>query len=142
MKTPLLLAIFSTLLAYGTATAQVPLPTNTLDGTNAPLQAPPPSYSTPYSISARSEHTRTWARVTYRTNLTGRVSAITNLFTELQNGIAFRDPTTGQWMDSSDQIEIQPSGGAFAAKGPSQLYAPGSLYNDSLQCQMSNGQTI
>src|SRR6516225_9721835 len=63
----------------------------------------------PYSVSEIGPHHRVWQRVSFRTNeLTGKIRALTNSYTELQTGLA--RPLNGAWVPASDQIQISRTG--------------------------------
>jgi hypothetical protein len=61
------------------------------------------------TVVARSGSSRTWARITSRTNAAGRVSFATNTaYIELGSGLCYK--TNGQWVDSVAQIGIVADG--------------------------------
>src|SRR4051812_48697452 len=66
-----------------------------------------------YTVTAMGPHHRTWQRVALETNLTGKVSARTNVFTELQTGLAYLNPNTGRWQEGQEKFEIAADGSAF-----------------------------
>jgi hypothetical protein len=61
-------------------------------------------------VIERGAHHRIWGRVTYHTNRLGRVSALTNSFTELAVGMHRNHG--GQWVECSPVIELAPGGAA------------------------------
>jgi hypothetical protein len=73
-----------------------------------------------YFVAERGPHTRTWARVSWMTNAVA-VRAFTNTYTELQTGISFRDPNSGQWKDSSPAFKVRADGYLVADQGQHQL---------------------
>ncbi|MGD0411366.1 MAG: hypothetical protein ABSC18_06650 [Verrucomicrobiota bacterium] len=75
------------------------------------------------TVVARSGNSRTWARITSRTNAAGRVSFVTNTaYIELGSGLCYK--TNGQWVDSVATIEIG-ADGASATQAPHKVHFAG-----------------
>jgi hypothetical protein len=49
-----------------------------------------------YSVVERGPHHRVWAKVTWQTDASGRITARTNSYTELTSGMHYQDPKSGQ----------------------------------------------
>src|SRR5882672_2138800 len=114
------------------------------DTQSAAAVADPSSTAAPptYSVVERGAHFRRWQAVSAVTNQTGEGNYATNAYTEIQNGLCFRDQNTGAWQDASDQIEIQFDGGAVAERGQCRLYFPGSLYQEAIECRTGDGKIL
>ena len=120
MKTllPLLMIISSTILS---TQAQVE-PSGTPGATAPPGGIPglsPPLGAT-YSIVARAANHRIWQGVVASTDALGRVSYLTNSYTELAAGMYYMDTQSGQWTESQELVESFP-GGAIARHGQHQV---------------------
>src|SRR5215831_21085816 len=73
--------------------------------TSSDADARPVTDSVNYTVLARDGNSKVWGRVTWRTNLiTSELIAKTNSYVELTPGSAHL--VNGQWVDSSDQIQI------------------------------------
>jgi len=94
------LAGFSLLLLP--ATAQLPSQDSKPD---SPLDS---ALASPYTMTHRGPHSRTWERVTWKTNSLNEASATTNSYVELANGAARL--IDGQWVDCTDQLELTTTG--------------------------------
>src|SRR6266567_2533356 len=78
-----------------------------------PLEDPDPgsisnSVLANYSVTKRDGNQKVWDKVTWDTNETGVATVRTNSYTELATASAYL--VNGQWTDSSDQIQITPTG--------------------------------
>lgn len=73
-----------------------------------------------YAVVERGPHHRVWQRVVPFTDALGRVSYLTNSYTELATGLHYQDPKSGQWRESQEIIEGFP-GGAVARQGQVQM---------------------
>jgi len=93
-----------------------------------------------YEIVARGPNGRTWQRINVNTNASGKARAITNRFIELETGMHVLK--NGQWIESSESIQVQATGGALAQNGPYQAYFPGDIYNDSLRLTTPEGKVL
>ena len=76
--------------------------------------------TTPYTVAERGPNHRVWQRVVSATDALGRVSYMTNSYTELTTGMHYQDPKSGQWVESQEVIEGFP-GGAIARQGQHQV---------------------
>ena len=84
---------------------------------------------TPYAITTQDANSRVWERTTYEKAADGSVVANKHDYTEIQSGLNYKDPSTGQWKESREEIDIQPgSDGAFAIQGQHQAYFPGDIF--------------
>ena len=89
-------------------------------------QSVPPA-PTPYSIMQRDGNSQVWERTVYESGPLGQAVPIKHRYTELATGLNFKDPQTGQWTPSKEEIVILPNGTAAATKGQHQAYFPGDI---------------
>ena len=89
-------------------------------GLRAQLSPPASAGSGDYVATERGPNHRVWSKVTLATDPSGQVIACTNSYIELQSGLHYQDPKTGQWMESQEVIEGYP-GGAIARQGQHQV---------------------
>jgi hypothetical protein len=102
----------------GTATA----PSFTTGSGSSDLSSDP---SRTYRATITGPHSRVWQRVTWTTNAAnGSVRARTNSYTELEIGMAHL--VGDQWVDSSEEITITPTG-AHAANAQHQVVFLGNI---------------
>jgi len=126
-KTPRALAgVTCAVLALGGAalaqpTGQPPLPTN-------------------FNPVGRTAFSRTWERVTARTNAPKNIVILqTNRVVELCSGLS--RPSNGQWVDTDTSISLQ-NDGAAATNGAHQSYFDGNLNAAPVRIVMPNGGTL
>ena len=77
-----------------------------------------PDGSLPAAIKERAQDHRRWERITIETNRFG-LKARTNSWVELQSGMHYRSPETGEWIESSPEIIIT-NNGAIGQGAPHQ----------------------
>src|SRR6266704_1092625 len=118
----------------------------------AAATAPPPSTGdaisqtnpVPFTVVARNGHSRVWQRVTWHTNQ-DRAFAVTNKFTELATGMHFRRNGQGDWLETSEQIDLLPPGADFAAaetNGPHQVFFPADIYEGAIRTVSPDGKQL
>ncbi len=89
---------------------------------------------TPYAITTQDANSRVWERTTYEKAADGSVVARKSDYTEIQSGLNFKDPATGQWKESREEIDIQTgSDGASAISGQHQAYFPGDIFQGTIK---------
>jgi hypothetical protein len=94
-----------------------------------PLPAP-----TPYAVVSQDANSQVWEQTTYEKAADGTIVARKSDYTEIQSGLNFKDPATGQWKESKEEIDIQPgSDGAFAVQGQHQAYFPGDIFQGTIK---------
>src|SRR5689334_18632567 len=80
-----------------------------------------------YSVSERGPHHRVWQKVVTTTDEQGKVSVSTNqAYVELAGGMHYQN-ASGQWIESTENIEILPQGGAVARNGQHKVAFAGNL---------------
>ena len=94
-----------------------------LTGTTAQTVLPA---STPYSIVQRGANNRIWERTTYERAPDGTIVPKRHQYTELTSGMHYWN--NGQWVESKEEINVLPQGGAAATQGQHQIYFPGDIY--------------
>jgi hypothetical protein len=70
---------------------------------------------TPFSVVSRGGNSRVWERTTYELSPSGQVVPHLHHYTEVASGLCYQQ--NGQWVDSQEQITIQPDGTAAATNG-------------------------
>jgi hypothetical protein len=95
-----------------------------------------------YSIAKCGPNHRVWAKVTWQTNASGRITARTNSYTELASGLNYLNPTNGQWTESREVIEGFP-GGAVARHGQHQVIFANDLATaGAIEMQTPDGKRL
>jgi hypothetical protein len=79
---------------------------------------------TPYLEVSRGPHSRVMQSISTWTNAAGKSISKTNSYTELATGLSYK--SEGQWIASSDQIQIT-ANGAAATNGQHQVYFAANL---------------
>jgi hypothetical protein len=91
--------------------------------TAAPLAAFPsggqPTLPTPtsFAVVSRDANSAIWERTTYELSPSGQVIPRTHRVVEMATGLNFKDPQTGQWTPSKEEIDVLPNGTAVANHG-------------------------
>jgi hypothetical protein len=98
------------------------------------VNAPAP---TPYAITVQDGGSRVWQQTTYEVDPSGRVFSRQHSYTELASGL--NHLVNGQWVESSEQIDIQPNGTAQAVNGQHQAYFPGDIYQGEIELVTPDG---
>src|SRR6185437_3578360 len=62
----------------------------------------------PFVVVQRDANSRVWARTNYEKAPSGETLAHVHRYTELASGMHYRDPQTGNWIESKEQIDILP----------------------------------
>jgi hypothetical protein len=79
------------------------------DGDTSPIEITKVVAQTPYSVTARDGDQKIWSKITWESNsVTGLLVTKTNSYVELATASAHF--ANGQWIDSSDQIQITETG--------------------------------
>ena len=104
-----------------------------------PIQDTVPA-PTPYAITTQDGNSRIWERTVYETDPTGRVIPRKHQFNELASGL--NHLVNGQWVASSEQINILPNGTAVATNGQHQAYFPGDIYEGQIELVTPDGQHL
>jgi hypothetical protein len=124
--------LISITLSTGGQVAQQP------DGTSQQLGD---SKGVSYSVVSRRPYSSVWERVSTATNSDGEIFQITNSYNEIAVGLN-KQAGDGTWIPASNQIQIQPDGGAAANGAQHTAYFPGSLYNDAFSVTTPDGKTL
>jgi hypothetical protein len=98
-----------------------------------------PVQDTPYAMVDRGANHRVWQRTTYETRPDGKQIPHIHKYTELATGLNFWNSTTGQWVESKEQIDILPNGTAAATQGQHQAYFPGNIYQGVIELVTPDG---
>jgi len=97
-----------------------------------------------YVIGQQGASSRIWQKIVQTVDAQGNVAFQTNqTYVELATGLNFKNPKTGQWVASSEQINISPDGSSAAAtNGQHQVYFPGNIYSGQIKMVTQDGQVI
>ena len=79
-----------------------------------------------WQATATDQNSKTWGRVTSGTNLVGAVTTKRSHLVELNAGMNKTGPG-GTWIPASEEIKINPAGGAFALDGSHQVWFPSDI---------------
>jgi hypothetical protein len=95
-----------------------------------------------YVIVERGPHHRVWQKATDVPALAGQTFTRPKpVYVELGTGLHYRD-SEGNWLESSDQIELLPQGGAAGLKGQHQAYLPADIYEGIIELVTSDGKRL
>lgn len=97
---------------------------------------------TPFSVVQRDANSRVWQRTTYEQGSSGELVPHVQQYIELATGMHYKDPKTGEWLESSEVIEILPNGGAQAIHGQHQAYFPGDIYEGVIELVTADGRHL
>ena len=67
-------------------------------------------------MTERGAHYRVWSKVSSQTNPLGELEPRTNSYVELTTGLHFRDPVSGEWVESDPSFELTPESFAVARR--------------------------
>ena len=96
--------------------------------------------ATPYAITAQDANSRVWQSKDYQISPSGGVITNTHSYTELASGLNHQ--VNGQWVASSEMIQILPNGTAVATNGQHQAYFPGDIGQGTLKLVTPDGQNL
>jgi len=103
-------------------------------------QSTPISSSTAYAIVSNDANSRVWQRETYETLPSGQIVTNFHSYTELATGLNFKK--NGKWVESKEEIDLLPNGGAAATNGQHQAYFPGDIYNGVIEMVTPDGEHL
>jgi hypothetical protein len=125
-------SLIVSLLAIATLSAQAD-PTATSSQTALP--AP-----TAYAIAQQDGNSRIWQRTEYEQSPAGQAVPKIHKYTELATGL--NHLVNGRWVESKEEIDIQPDGTAAATNGQHQAYFPANIYNGEIEVITPDGRTL
>src|ERR1022692_3011571 len=99
-----------------------------------------PPAPTLYAITVQDANSRVWQRTVYETDPAGQIVARQHSYTEVASGL--NHLVNGQWVESSEQIDILPNGTAVATNGQHQAYFPGDIYQGQIELVTPDGQHL
>ena len=105
-------------------------------------QATPVPPPTQPSIASRSANGQVWEWTDYQKRPNGQMIPRNHHYTELCTGLNFKDPTTGQWVPSQEQISILPDGSAAATNGNHRAYFPANIGNGVIKLVTPDGLVL
>lgn len=92
---------------------------------------------TAYAVVSEDGNSSVMQRIVYELDANGNVIQKTHSYTEMATGLHYQQ--NGQWLDSKEEIDIQPNGTASATQGQHQAYFPGDLYNGQIELVTPDG---
>lgn len=92
---------------------------------------------TPYSVVQRAANNRVWERTVYEQGPNGTVVPKKHHYTEMAAGMHFW--SNGRWVESKEQINVLPRGGAAATQGQHQVNFPGDIYKGVIEMVTPDG---
>jgi len=95
---------------------------------------------TPYAVVNRDANSSIWEQTTYERSPSGEVVSRKHSYTELATGLNYLKD--GQWVESKEEIDIQPDGTACATQGQHQAYFPGDIYEGQIELVTPDGQHL
>jgi len=123
-KTPMktsILALFIFAFVLNCSEAQMPT-------TQSQVTVPA---ATPYTIVSQDANSRVWQREEYEAGPNGEIVTNTHSYTELATGL--NHLVNGQFVASSEQIEILPDGSAEATQGQNQVFFPADILTGNIR---------
>jgi hypothetical protein len=134
MKTPIVV-LFALLFSSTGFLHGAPLANDT--STTSIKNVPPP---TPYSVVGQDANSQVWQQTTYETAPDGTTIPKVHRYTELASGL--NHMVNGQWVESSEYIDILPNGTAAATNGQHQAYFPGDIYQGQIELVTPDGKHL
>jgi hypothetical protein len=92
---------------------------------------------TPYAVVGKDANSSVWENTVYELDPSGQIVPKIHSFTELATGLHYQQ--NGQWLDSKEEIDIQPNGTASATQGQHQAYFPGDIYQGQIELVTPDG---
>ena len=108
--------------------------------TAAPLAVGPAPTS--YAVVSRDANSAIWERTTYELSPSGQVIPRTNHVVEMATGLNFKDPLTGQWTPSKEEIDILPDGTAVANQGQHTVLFPADIAQGVIELTTPDGMHL
>lgn len=114
-------------------------PSQTTAGATGGNSSVVPPTTTPEVTENGPDH-RIWQWQSYEITPDGQTRAHIHQVTELSTGL--NHLVNGQYIESSEEIEALPQGGAEAVNAPSQAYFPGDIYQGTIRLQGPDGKLL
>ncbi|MGO9584880.1 MAG: hypothetical protein ACLP2Y_01550, partial [Limisphaerales bacterium] len=96
--------------------------------------------ATPYQITERGANDRVWERYTYEKAPDGTIVPKKHRFVELATSMHYLK--NGQWVESQEQINILPQGGAESIQCDHQVFYPGDIYKGVIEMVTPDGEHL
>jgi hypothetical protein len=115
---------------------------------NATGQTPPPPAAgqsvdprlSPAVVVSRGANNRVWERTSYEPGPNGQLIPRKHRYTELATGMHYWKD--GQWVESKEEIAVQPDGSAAAVQGQHQAYFPADIFNGAIEVVTPDGKHL
>lgn len=95
----------------------------------------------PYTIVSRSANARVWQRTDYTQGPSGVWVTNVHGYTELADGVCHKD-ISGNWVDSSEAVVLQPDGTAAATNCATTVYFPADIGSGEIRLVTSDGKVL
>ena len=95
---------------------------------------------TDYQVVQQDANSQVWQRETYENGPSGEVVTNFNSYTELASGL--NHWVGNQWVESKEEIDIQPDGTASATQGQHQVFFPSDILNGEIELVTPGGQIL
>jgi hypothetical protein len=95
---------------------------------------------TRYSVVQRDANSRVWQRTTYERDSNGELIPHLHSYIEIATGMHYQKD--GRWVESKEEIDIVPTGGAAAVQGQHQIYFPYDIYNGVIEIVTADGERL
>jgi len=93
-----------------------------------------------YSVGPRGADFQIWERTSSETSPDGTVVSRKHRYVELATGLNYQKGR--QWVESKEEIDLLPQGGASATQGQHQVYFPGDIYQGVIEMVTPDGKHL
>ncbi|HVU26589.1 MAG TPA: choice-of-anchor L domain-containing protein [Verrucomicrobiae bacterium] len=93
-----------------------------------------------YAVAERGPNYCIWSTTNHETDAKGQGVPVVHKYTELATGL--NHLVNGQWIPSSEEIDILPDGTAAATNGQHQVYFPADIYDGEIRMVTPDGKTL
>jgi hypothetical protein len=116
---------------------------NAQTAVNSTPLSPPTQTIVGYQLGEQGANHCNWLKIVRTADAQGDVVLTTNLaYVQLATGLNYKDPTTGKWLPSKEEIDAYP-GGAIAQYGQHKVILANNLNTSgAIDLQMSDGQEL
>lgn len=108
--------------------------------TSASTSAARPA-DTPYEVVSRDANSRVWERTEYEQGASGEWVPRVHRYIELATGLNYKD-SSGNLVESKEEINPAPGGGAEAVQGEHKVYFPYDIYSGAIEIITPDGEQL
>lgn len=109
---------------------------------HAQINADAQPQGTPYAIASRDANSRVWQRTNWTEDASGEWVPHVHSYTELATGLNYKDPQTGEWRETKEEINVLPDGSAQAIHGQHSVHFPVDIYTGVIEVVTPDGEHI